>query len=332
MSAPLIEAYDAALFDLDGVVYLGQAAVPGAADGIAALRRRGVRVGFVTNNAARSPHAVVTHLEDLGVVATAEDVVTSAQAGARLLADLVEPGALVLVVGTEALADEVRAVGLAPTWSVSPLPAAVIQGYHPALPWDLIDKAAYAIQQGARWIGTNPDSTRPTDRGLVPGAGAQIGALRNAVTVDPVIAGKPCTPLLQETVRRLRASSPIFVGDRIDTDIDGAAAIGMDSLMVFTGAHGKRDLVAASNRPTYIGWDLGALLRPVPPVEVDGTTACCSGLEVRRVGQRFVVADELADLTGQLCALRALLALVEPGSDPDESGVAELLSGLTLIP
>ena len=127
---------------------------------------------------------MVTHLTDLGIAATADDVVTSAQAGARLLADLAEPGALVLIVGTEALADEVRAVGLVPTSSVSPLPDAVIQGYHPGLPWDLIDKAAYAIQQGARWVGTNTDSTRPTDRGLVPGAGAQIGALRNAVTVD----------------------------------------------------------------------------------------------------------------------------------------------------
>lgn len=332
MTSALIDDYDAALFDLDGVVYLGPTAVPGAAQGIADLRDRGVRIGFVTNNAARSPHAVVAHLSELGVAATVGDVVTSAQAGARLLADLVEPGALVLIVGTEALADEVRGVGLVPTSSVQRIPAAVIQGYHPGLPWELIDQAAYAIQQGARWIGTNTDSTRPTDRGLVPGAGAQIGALRNAVTIEPVIAGKPFTPLLQETVRRLQADKPIFVGDRIDTDIDGAAAVGIDSLMVLTGAHGKRDLIAAISRPTHIGWDLGALLQPALLVEVDGTIACCGGLEVRRVGHQFVVAEELADRTSQLRVLRALLALVEPGSDPDDSGVAEVLSDLTLIP
>lgn len=332
MSAPLIDTYDAALFDLDGVVYLGPAAVPGAAEGIAELRNRGVLVGFVTNNAARSPQAVVGHLADLGITATAADVVTSAQAGARLLADLVGAGALVLVVGTAALAEEVRAVGLVPTGSVEQLPAAVIQGYHPDLPWELIDKAAYAIQQGARWIATNTDSTRPTERGLVPGAGAQVGALRNAVAVEPVIAGKPFSPLLHETVRRLRAGRPIFVGDRIDTDIDGAAEVGMDSLMVFTGAHGKREVVSAINRPTHLGWDLRALIEPAPVMEADGEAACCAGVEVRRVGASFVAVKDLTDRASQLHALRALLTLVEPGTDPEEPRVAPLLSKLTRIP
>lgn len=332
MSPALIDSYDAALFDLDGVVYLGPVAIPGAAEGLTELRARGVPVAFVTNNAARSPDAVAMHLTELGVVATAQDVVTSAQAGARLLSELVEPGAPVLVIGTEALAGEVAAVGLVPTGSVDPLPAAVIQGYHPGLPWELIDKGAYAIQQGAHWIGTNTDSTRPTVHGLVPGAGAQICALRAAVQIDPQIAGKPYSPLLRETVRRLQAARPIFVGDRIDTDIDGAAGLGMDSLLVFTGANGKRDLVAARNRPTHIGWDLGALLMPALSVEVDGRTARCGETEVRRVGRRFEVADGLADRMGQLRTLRALLALVEPGSDPDEPGVSELLSELTLIP
>lgn len=332
MTAPLIDAYDAALFDLDGVVYLGPAAVPGAAEGIAELRDRGVRVGFVTNNAARSPHAVVDHLSRLGIGAAVADVVTSAQAGARLLAELVEPGALVLVVGTAALAAEVRAVGLVPTSSVQQVPAAVIQGYHPELPWELIDQAAYAIQQGARWVATNTDSTRPTDRGLVPGAGAQIGALRNAVAVEPVIAGKPFSPLLRETVRRLQARRPIFVGDRIDTDIDGATRVDMDSLMVFTGAHGKRDVVAAINRPTHLGWDLRALTQPAPPIEVGGTIACCGGVEVRRSGHAFTAAEKLTDRARQLDALRALLAIIEPGSDPDEPGIAALLSELTRIP
>jgi glycerol 3-phosphatase-2 len=332
VTAPLIDRYDAALFDLDGVVYLGPTAVPGAASGVAQLRERGVRVGFVTNNAARSPQAVVDHLTALDIVAATSDVVTSAQAGARLLADLVDPGALVLVVGTEALANEVAAVGLEPTWSVDRLPAAVIQGYHPELPWKLIDRAAYAIQQGALWIGTNTDSTRPTDRGLVPGAGAQIGALRNAVTVEPVIAGKPYSPLLRETVRRLKATRPIFVGDRIDTDIDGAAGVGMDSLLVFTGAHGKRDLIAATSRPTHIGWDLGALLEPVQVVEVHGGTARCGGVEVGWLDGRFEVAEPPHDRTTQLCALRALLALVEPGIDPALPEVASLLAGLRLIP
>lgn len=329
---PLIARYDGALFDLDGVVYLGPWAVAGAVEGLAELRARGVRLGFVTNNAARAPQVVVDHLVELGIAADTADVVTSAQAGARLLAESVSAGSLVLVVGTEALAAEVRAVGLEPTTAVDPLPAAVIQGYHPNLPWELIDRAAYAIQQGAQWIATNTDANRPTDRGLVPGAGAQIGALRNAVTVDPQVAGKPFAPLMHETVRRLEATRPIFVGDRIDTDVAGAAGIGIDSLLVLSGAHGKRQVIAAVNRPTHIGWDLRALLDPAPVIDVGVDTASCGGVEVRRVGERFVLPHTSGDRDTQLSAFRALVALVEPGADPDQPGLSSILESLDLIP
>lgn len=327
----LISAYDAALFDLDGVVYLGPVAVPGAAEGLAALRRHGVHIGFVTNNAARSPQAVVDHLVEIGVEAAYEDVVTSAQAGARLLAETVAPGSRVLVVGTDALVAEVRGVGLEPTSDIDPLPAAVIQGYHPSLPWELIDKAAYAIQQGAHWIGTNTDSNRPTDRGLVPGAGAQIGALRNAVSVDPNVAGKPYPPLMHETVRRLGANRPIFVGDRIDTDIDGAVAIGIDSLMVLSGAHGKRELIEAENRPTHIGFDLRALMAPAVAVEVGTDVARCGEVEVRRDAAGWQLDGMNDDPESQLRALRALLALVPAGSDSAETELWKVLEKLDRI-
>lgn len=327
----LIDAYDAALFDLDGVVYLGPVAVPGAVDGLASLRDRGTRIGFVTNNAARAPQVVVDHLNELGIRAGIDDVVVSSQAGARLLADRVPAGSRVLVVGTEALIDEVRRVGLNPVSSVEEPVAAVIQGYHPELPWDLINQAAYAIQAGAHWVATNLDSTRPTDLGLVPGAGAQIGALRNAVPIDPLVAGKPFTPLLVETVDRLGATRPLFVGDRIDTDIDGAAAVGMDSLLVLSGAHGKADLIAAVNRPTYIGWDLRALLAPAAVVVVNEGSATCEQSSVTRTGNEWRVAcGPGAD--GQLDALRALLALTEPGSDAEEPGLAAALAVLDRVP
>ncbi len=327
----LIDAYDAALFDLDGVVYLGPVAVPGAVEGLAALRDRGTRIGFVTNNAARAPQVVVDHLNELGIAAGLEDVVVSSQAGARLLADRVPAGARVLVVGTEALTEEVRRVGLTPVSSLEKPVAAVIQGYHPELPWDLINLAAYAIQAGAVWVATNPDSTRPTDLGLVPGAGAQIGALRNAVPIDPVVAGKPFTPLLVETVNRLAANRPLFVGDRIDTDIDGAAAVGMDSLLVLSGAHGKADVIAASNRPTYIGWDLRALLSPAADIAINGDSATCGESSVTRTSKGWQVTPGVG-ADGQLDALRALLALVAAGSDPDEPELAAALAVLDLVP
>ncbi|WP_035759019.1 HAD-IIA family hydrolase [Granulicoccus phenolivorans] len=264
MSPLLADRHDVALFDLDGVVYLGPRAVPGAPEGIAALRAHGVRAAFVTNNAARSPQHVADHLSELGIPAEFDDVIASSQAGAHLLSARLPAGAKVLVVGTDALAAEVRQVGLEPVSSYTDGPAAVIQGYHPQLRWPMLDEAAYAIQRGAWWVATNTDSTRPTDLGLVPGAGTAVAAVRAAVDVDPVVAGKPFAPLMTEAVRRTAAQRPIFVGDRIDTDIAGAATVGMDSLFVFTGAHGKADVVAAAaTPPTHLGWDLGALLDPV---------------------------------------------------------------------
>lgn len=330
MAAMVIDCYDAALFDLDGVVYLGRSAVPGAAEGLAALRQRGTHIGFVTNNAARSPQAVVDHLGELGIASAVADVVVSSQAGARLLAERVPAGAPVLVVGTDALAEQVRLAGLEPAVA-DQRPAAVIQGYHPHLPWELIDRACYAINEGALWVATNLDSTRPTDRGLVPGAGAQIAAVRAAVDVEPLVAGKPFSPLLRETVRRLAADRPIFVGDRIDTDIDGAAAVGMDSLFVFSGAHGKRDVVAALNRPTHLGRDLRALLQPVAETSVDSGVAVCGHARVRRSGRGWDV-DAPRDPEGHLSALRALLALVQPGADPTEPELGSALSELDLLP
>jgi glycerol-1-phosphatase len=259
----VIDAYDAALFDLDGVIYLGDAAVPGVADTIARLRDRGVRVGFVTNNAARSPGEVAPHLQRLGVAATADDIVTSAQAVARLMAARFPEGSPVLVAGTPALVEEVRGVGLVPVESSADGPVAVVVGYAPQLTWDQLNEACFAVQAGAAWYGCNPDRTRPQVEGQAIGLGAMLGAMR--VTMpdhEPILAGKPLRPLLDETLRRLRASRPIFVGDRLDTDIEGAHVVGIDSLFVLSGSHGPEDLLAArpEHRPTYIAADISGLL------------------------------------------------------------------------
>lgn len=307
----LVDGYKAALFDLDGVVYLGPDAVDGAPEGIAALRELGVQVGFVTNNAARPPQVVVDQLTGLGVEAHLSDVVTSAQAGARQLAEALEPGSRVLVVGTKALADEVEAVGMVPVWSSEDQPTAVIQGYDPQLTWPRIDDACHAIQAGARWFATNTDSTRPTDVGLVPGAGAQIAAVRVAVGQEPSVAGKPCTPLMEETMRRMGTREAIFVGDRLDTDVQGAVAVGMDSLFVFTGAHGKRDLLQApeDQRPSAIGHDLRALLAPARTATVEDGLASCREQQARIVDGRIQLDRLPNGREEQLDALWAVLQL-----------------------
>jgi glycerol 3-phosphatase-2 len=273
MTAPtaVIDGYDAALFDLDGVVYLGPVAVPGAAEGIAALRERGTRIGFVTNNAARPPAAVAAHLVELGISATSADVVTSAQAGAHLVLNRFGPGARVLAVGGEGVAMALAELGLVAVRSADDQPVAVLQGYGFDLTWQQLNEAAVAIHRGAHWVATNTDPTRPTDRGLVPGNGAAVAAVAMAVTDTPEVAGKPYRPLLDDTVARLGAQRPVFVGDRLDTDIAGAQNSGLDSMLVLSGSHRAADLLAAApaERPTYLGLDLRALLQPPLVVTVD---------------------------------------------------------------
>ena len=262
--AAVVDEYDAALFDLDGVVYLGPVAVPGAAEGIAALRLRGTQVGFVTNNAARPPAAVAAHLVELGIPAAGTDVVTSAQAGAHLVRKRFGLGAKVLVVGGEGVATALAEAGLVGVWSADDEPAAVLQGWGVDLTWQQLNEAAVAIHRGAHWVATNIDPTRPTDRGLVPGNGAAVAAVAMAVPLTPEVAGKPYRPLLDDTVARLGARRPVFVGDRLDTDIAGAHNAGLDSMLVLTGSHGPADLMAAApgERPTHLGVDLRALLEP----------------------------------------------------------------------
>ncbi len=299
--APLVDAYDAVLFDLDGVIYLGPVAVVGAAEGITALRDRGVRVGFVTNNAARSPSAVAEHLMELGIEASAADVVTSAQAAAHLVVARFGPGARVLAVGGEGVVVALREVGLVAVASADDGPVAVVQGYGFGLAWQELNEAAIAIHRGAHWVATNTDPTRPTDRGLVPGNGAAVAAVQLAVDVAPEVAGKPFRPLLDDTVERLGARRPIFVGDRLDMDIAGAVRAGMDSMLVLSGSHGPSELLVAESeeRPTYLGDDVRALLRPpLAAVVRNGVARCGAATAYVRDGRLRVDSPSAARVEG----------------------------------
>jgi HAD superfamily hydrolase (TIGR01450 family) len=261
---PLSELYDVALLDLDGVVYRGEAAVAGAAEAVATARRRGMRIGFVTNNASRTPETVAGHLRRLGVPADPADVVTSAQAAVRLLRgrEDVPPGSRVLVLGAEGLHRELVAAGFEIVASADDAPAAVVQGIAPGLTYAALAEAVLAVRAGALWVATNLDATLPTERGELPGNGALVAAVRTATGREPLVSGKPALALHDESVERLAARHPLVVGDRLDTDIAAARAAGCDSLLVLTGVTTLGDLLAApeSLRPTYVGPDLGALL------------------------------------------------------------------------
>jgi glycerol-1-phosphatase len=279
----LSEAYDVALLDLDGVVYLGGAAVAGAPDALAEARRRGMRRAFVTNNASRSPSAIVAELTSLGVPADPAEVVTSAQAAAHLIADRVPAGAPVLVVGGIGLRLALRERGLRPVSTAAERPAAVVQGYGPGVDYGLLAEAALAVRAGAWYVASNADVTLPTARGLQPGNGSLVQVIVTATGTKPVVAGKPEPPLHAETVARTGAKRPLVVGDRLDTDIEGAVRVRADSMLVLTGVAGPADAVLAppQRRPTYLAHDLSGLLEPHPPVTATGDEFRCGGWTAR---------------------------------------------------
>lgn len=326
----MVDDYDVVLSDLDGVLYLGPFAVEGVVEAVRTLIGRGVRLAYITNNAARSTEVVAEHLNELGYGVRTDDVVASSQAAIALLRRELAPGSSVLVAGAAHLADEVRRAGMVVVESADDRPDAVLQGFDPELPWPRITEAAIAVQHGARWFATNPDLTRPEERGLVPGLGAMIYAV--AVTTDrqPMIAGKPYPPLLEAAIARTGARRPLFVGDRIDTDMMGAHAVGIDSFMVFTGSHGVRDLCETSveGRPTAIGWSLASLLQPRRVATLDDVGATCGVARVGIEDGRAVIKAAMTDREAQLDAAWALATLVWSGravADADAFAMFDLL-------
>jgi HAD superfamily hydrolase (TIGR01450 family) len=283
---PLGDA-DVLLLDLDGVVYRGSNAVPHAAEALSAVRSRGTRVGYITNNASRTAASVAQHLTELGMPAVADEVVTSPQAAVRLLADRLPAGARILAIGGEGLRAVVREAGFVLVDSADDAPDAVVQGFSPELGWKDLAEASFALADPDRlWIATNTDWTIPVDRGIAPGNGTLVSAVHAAVGRLPIVAGKPETPLFETAVERFAAERPFFVGDRLDTDIQGANAAGMPSALVLTGIDGPKELLAAQPhaRPRFVLDDLRGLLEPYP--------------EVRRKGDRVQVGHAVARVTG----------------------------------
>lgn len=259
---PLAESYDTALLDLDGVVYRGADAVPHAVSALLEAAKLGMHLTYVTNNASRTPETVAGHLVRLGLPARPEDVVTAAQAVARMIAEEVPAGAKVLMVGGEGLEVALRERGLVPVSSADDDPVAAVQGYRPDTTWEQLAEIAYAVGRGVPWFAANTDMTMPTARGIAPGNGALVTAVAKAVGSWPRIAGKPEIALHRETMLRTGARRPLVVGDRLDTDIEGANRAGVDSLLVLTGVTDREQAEAADGvyKPTYIADDLRALL------------------------------------------------------------------------
>ncbi len=303
---PLDTAYDVAMLDLDGTVYLGGVAIPGAAEALRKADAAGMRLAYVTNNAFRTPAAIAELLTSMGVPATQEDVVTSAQAAARLLAERLPPGAPVLVVGGSGLRMALRERGLRPVSTAIDKPQAVVQGYAPDVNYSMLAEGGLAVAAGALFVASNADRTLPSRRGRPPGNGALLAVIATATGVQPLVAGKPEPPLHNESVLRTGARHPLVVGDRLDTDIEAAHRVGADSLLVLTGVTGPAEAVLAppSQRPTYLAEDLAGLLEPHPSItEKDGAFGC-GGWTARLDGDRLKLTGDGERIDG----LRALCA------------------------
>jgi HAD superfamily hydrolase (TIGR01450 family) len=289
--------FDVALLDLDGVVYVGPDAVPGVPAALAAAREEGMRLGFVTNNAARTPEDVAAHLSELGVPAEPGDVITSSQAAATVVAGLFPAGARVLPVGGPGVAAALTAAGLTVVATAEQEPVAVVQGYGREVGWASLAEAVVAVRNGARHVATNTDATIPSPRGPLPGNGAMVGVVRAVTGVEPLVTGKPDPAMHAECVRRTGARRPIVVGDRLDTDIQGARAAGAASLLVLTGVTDASLLLAArpDHRPDLLAADAGGLLAPHPAVTGTAGTWRCGGWTVRRAEGDDVLVLSVGD-------------------------------------
>jgi glycerol-1-phosphatase len=286
-----LEGVDLILADLDGVIYTGKNAIPYAIESINRAAES-IRVGYITNNASRTPESVAEHLSSLGLHVTADDVVTSPQAAVKLLASLAAAGSTVLVIGGAGLIDVVKAAGFVPTDSAEDKPVAVIQGFSPDVGWKQLAEASYALARdsqgnGIPWVATNTDWTIPQERGIAPGNGTLVSAVHTAVGILPVVAGKPETPIFDEAKTRFGASRPVFIGDRLDTDILGANRAGIPSIMVLTGIDGAKQVIAAApeERPHFLLEDLRGLSEPYPTIEAGEDT---DGSIVTKVGDAIV--------------------------------------------
>jgi HAD superfamily hydrolase (TIGR01450 family) len=322
----LAEAYDVLLFDLDGVVYIGGTAIDGAPEALQQAKRAGAHVAYVTNNASRTPAAVAELLDGMGAPVTEADVVTSAQAAARLLADKLPPGSKVLVIGATALRLAVRERGLIPVSSASDNPAAVVQGYGPGIDYTRLAEGGIAVRAGALFVATNTDSTLPGPRGTQPGNGSLVKVIENATGVAPLVAGKPEPPLHRESVIRTGAKRPLVIGDRLDTDIEAAYNAGADSLLVLTGVDNPRTVTLAprNRRPSYIAETLDALLRPYPAVRTEGTRASCGDwTATAAAGGTLTLSGAGQPIDG----LRALTAAAWASSDASGPVAADQVAG-----
>lgn len=248
------------VIDMDGVLYRGERRLPGAQAFLERLHQAGVPYVLLTNNATRTVAQYVEKLRSMGIEVPPERIMTSAVATALYLAGQAEPGTPVYMIGMEGLAEALRAQGFVLT---DESPRYVVVGLDTEVTYRKLSTATLAIRAGAAFIGTNPDRTIPSERGLEPGAGAILAAIKAATDVSPTIVGKPQPGIFETALKRLNTApgDTAMVGDRLETDVVGGARAGLRTILVLTGATSRDTLAQAEVKPDMAFRDLEELLK-----------------------------------------------------------------------
>jgi HAD superfamily hydrolase (TIGR01457 family) len=256
----IADGYDAFLFDLDGVLYRGDEPISGAAEAVERLRRTGKRVAFVTNNSSRTPASVAAMLAGVGIRADPDEVMTSALVTADLLS--ARGVATAFVIGEEGIRTALRDAGIRLVDGEEPRADVVVIGLDRGADYAALARASLLVQRGASLVATNADASYPAPEGVLPGAGALLAVVVTTTGAEPEVVGKPHPPLLGAAAERAGGGRALVIGDRLDTDVAGAVALGLDSALVLTGISTREEAEASELPPTYVVDDLSVLFRP----------------------------------------------------------------------
>jgi 4-nitrophenyl phosphatase len=248
------------IIDLDGVLYRGKESIPGADEFIAFLRQRQIGFLLATNNSTRTPEQYVERLGSLGIHVAADELLTSAQATAGYLSGIAPPGTRMFVVGMDGLRAALQGAGFVLADEDAEY---VVAGMDFTVCYERLAQASLLIRAGARFIGTNPDRTFPSERGIIPGAGSILALLETATGTTPTVIGKPGTAMIEQALARLRApaASIAVLGDRLDTDILAGLRAGLTTLLVLSGVTDEAHLAGSDVQPDLVFRDVSHLHR-----------------------------------------------------------------------